>query len=1672
MSRFIDFRNPLTDVEREMILLGKEEQVRNYTTPQYLLGDGTVSFSPPSSNIFTNLLQKSARNSINLGLGAGAILNSGAGILSRQFYRVGNDTIPLYSKDGNAVLSDGSVKPVDELTGSDYFKALNPTVRTILEQNGITSNNFNSVRTIEEASERYNNIRRGIFLDQSIRRYNEVHPHWASVTGISNFVLDAVTDPINIVSFGLGGMSKGVVTTSLKEAGNTTLERSLVRISKNMADGDTFAQAAWKNPTDADYMAAHFVRSTKEGGFVTREVVDTTGESYMVTSRVIKSDGDRVVYEPTRITLRSEFVSDYAEAKARSEGRNASGSIVTDFKPIVEPNRLLTSPPSLPSVVISGSKRTGLTSRLEDAYRERFMLESSLDDFLTETTEEVGLELGIERIGKDISRVKDLEVRLNKVGKKIESLEKKVGKQLSKAYATRAALDREFEQFLKDGEDFVEVSLETGLAYLKQDNEFLKSLDRRYAGVNKTIARLEGVDSTNVKLPSVVDDVPTGFKQPGESIKEYNRRRSILAIRENSNNGIVKYEHPIKGPAQEPGLVLRQTDETMFRYNPNIVEGDIEPEVVRRVILASAGPLSRGAALTAAAGLGVAFDTSSQYAEYSYRVNDLGYEGQFKYDPLRGGMSILLQSALAGIGSMHLGKEPKMITNEDVVNYSPASLAGKRAFNKATKNPASEKAYASLIELDALNRAEKWSKAAYTHEEYLEIMDILEHAPIVEGPAHGPNELSAEDIGTLFSHAPTFEEARAYLLEAGPLMTGTKFNTIMESIVETRKLLRKAQETGDTAAEKKLRKKSKELEEQRRELTDTFEFREDTPGYEYIAIVDDVPPVDIYGTKDDRLYRLRNILALTSDDLPESTQGNITKATSSLFGYLAKLGSQGTAARNYQKMEKLGKNPIAQTVARMIGAIDSRIANDFFTTPDGKAVLTVEQNIALFSLKRTNFTNTYFRVMKKHGRARREEIGREVMQARAGVRKTEQLSDEAKELLPHFSSYYDEMAAIGSKNGSLKSKIDGYVNIQFKDGIDNSIFDLVATKLAKYWRTKKFDDASEDLHYGTLIRSKVLDLEGNVLNKDRYTSIPRKKSQLNEEDLKRYYESLDDELMYEARNAIRRRQGRTKGRPDDPAIRDDERPIQFRTENRASRAIEQEFWLSDEIMDMGIVDTEVFNVLKSYERTMGAVIARQETMTNIFGEPVRFEDVIEVLRDSARKMSDTDITKGDIIAAIDSLENMGKRVVGHRSKKATGLEKIIQPALDIASTAIRQGVIIPMSTEAAVVGLPALIRPSEAKLLIKHLRETFNITKVREDLASLGYAIDYERHTDRFTGTSPFDPSNGFGKGARWIKNHSTVWFGEEAFTNRLRRFSTSAFYMRTGKKLMSVVDRLDKLDVKLDPTDSKSLKAAARGAGFGGDAAFARDVRRLGLSTKRSREAIKRFKEIDPDSLSHPTNATKIAMGETDVELQRNMLEVADAIGILARERTDRFVVKSSSGTSFMANDALGNALLQFLTYPTSWFNAFLKRGVQGPNSHLAGYMGAYILGEISASILRDIAYRGKNPDDILKEWDEDFYKKAGRIVQRIPIAGPWTDFAVSPVVSLITGEKPRINLASTPAGSFAEKTMGGSVSILRKIADGKPVNVQEVKNTLRMVPILGSPPAQFITGEVFKDK
>jgi len=1374
MSRFVRPNTLSTPIEVEMERFFRKEAFDTSLAPRYLI-EGQASFAPPSTNIVQNLFAKSAENSIVLGDGAGFLLNSGAGVLSRNFFPTPTDPIPLRRSGGSVILKDGSLKPASELRGEDFFFAMDPGVQTVLEMQGYSAKNFRDVETHEEAYERFNNIQRRIDLRQKIVRYNEERPFFAGVTGVTNFGLDIVTDPTTLITFGTGALVKG--------AAAGTARASVSAVSKNAA------------------------KALADDGF-------------------------------------------------------------------------------------------------------------------------------------------------------------------------RAAASTVFKQASGGGIDF---------------------------------------------LPQV--------------IKNYSEGSRVAA------------------------------------YTLASISGGTQA---------------------------VGFDFVAQYYEHKSRLEDLGDPTRFQYDFLRSGMSATIGMFFASLGAFAQGRKPKVPTEADVINQSPTSVMAERIRNKARKGSLVDEVRADLVEMDIMDVAEKWGRAAYSSEDYDNLVrDLVALEKTDDGTYVNTDtgqEFTAEELITHFTSTPTYEETRRFLrglplddknpdAQAPRLhRIGIEFRKNAERIRELREEIRRltdsaAPEKEIAKAERALKKTvraQRQLEIERSEAVSKFHFNEDNPEQNRLRVLlNDLPLTDIYFSQKDRRSRTEALIAAAASEVPEHRNGRIQKATSSLFGWLERVGALGTLANQTRKLKGIENNPLAQMITRLYAAYDPRVSDQYFGSPDGSSVVSVHENIIRQTIMRAGHTNAYRRIMRDKTPEQRAAIGAEVMQVRSGVKSLSDVSDEAKELFKHFDEYYERMGDRAINNGSLREKLKGYINISLNEKMDATTHNKLAKKLASWWKERRYDptDMESPLHLGTLKNIGIIDSSGNLVEgTKRYGEVPGTLADLNDADAAKYLAELDNALEAQAHYAIARRIGRDRLSPEDPVARSENRPAIYRTDNRATRAIEQEFWLQDDVLELGVVLTDTEQVIHEYERGMGAYIAEQETATEIFGEAVRLTDAIDILKSRAEAMDSADPNKAIILEAVNNLTVMRDRTLHHRTHAATGLEKVIQPLVDLTAAAINQGILISMTPEILQAIIPRLFSKSERRILFRHMREIFNGEVSKQDLISFGYAHELEYgNGGRFFGSETVDPVGSIGKGARWWKHTSRKVFGEAFATQRLKRLVYASHHHKYGTRLIKNIDKLHHLR-GVDPSDPKTFAAAARSAGFGGDVALARDVVRMGLHTPEAEQVLRALHGMDKEALLHPMNLKKIAGQIEDPELRTRALDLGDNIAQMAREKTDRIIVTRTSGTSLPDNDIIGSMALQFLSYPSSWFNAFLRRESESPNQIIAGYLGLYLAGEIMAAMMRDVAYRGVSPDDALADWEENFAEKSAQVASRIPFAGAWSPFVTAPLISLLTGDQAHLT-GSAPAVSYLERTINGGLGTLNDIANGKEVNTQKLKNSLRLFPAIGSPVGQMIIEASSKD-
>ena len=1214
---------------------------------------------------------------------------------------------------------------------------------------------------------------------------------------------------------------------------------------------------------------------------------------------------------------------------------------------------------------------------------------------------------------------------------------------------------------------------------------------RRYNEVNPHYATATGVLGFALEVvtdPITIATLGSGVGLSGvKSLGTKGTKMSLTALKTATKKSIA--EEGFSTAATRLGKTIFEKQTAIL---PEITRNTIENNAIARHMLAT----------TIGGGTIFSFDALAQVSEYERRVEDLGIQEEFGYSYARGGISVLLGAFLGNLGASFRGSRPKPLTTGDVAQMSPTSLVGRRAANKVRSGTAAADTHADLAEMTILGQVEHWAEYAYSRAGSTKIGNILENALIVNRrdtpgtptAAQGKvtagvvynketgNIYSLEELGEFFAKGPSEEEA----LEA--LATGnfkepkaSVYNRELRELTDqlddliTPTIRRGTGGVPDAVRKeiKKVQRKLAKLKKERDAFVSTgFQF---SPGERQAAslrsVVSDTKVTTAHTSEVEGVTRMSDLLGFNVDEdvVAPPAHPQDKSATVRFFKWLQKAGGLGTLGNTAQSLEKLADQPIARMLAKMYSAFDPRIGNDNFADANGYSIITVAENIMRVSLLKRDYYKASRKVLRGKSAEERARIGAEVAQLRTGTKKPAQVSQEARDLLPSVEHFYEAMGDLGQAGGVLRNRIDKYMNVNLIDTID----DVKILEVAQLYRQHLYDtvlratkDGQVPLHKGTLVRLKITDSKGKPLDKVHVENDVHAFTYLDEltvDEQSLYLERLDDSLLREGEHVINTRLGRNDSVASDPLARDITTPAYFREDNRASRRVQQEFWYSDGVLKLGVLDTELDHVLGSYERSFGGTVALQLTMREILGEVGRFEDFVTVLSREINHANATDAEKGIMMRALEDLKEMKTRTLHHSEKVPSGFEEVIQPLVDLVSATIQQSVIVAMQTEVSIVILKDLFHKDDISELMNSIRKTFDRDQIRTDAEDAALAYEYHRDDSRFVGESSFDPTNPIGRVARWWRDKSRLWLGEAALTRRLKVHYYTATYNRAGRNLLKKIDKLAYLDRAFDASDPKAFTQAVRDAGLGGDVGFAKEVRRLGLHTKKARAALQRFKEGDPKSLRTRNDAQKFALAEANVDIQQDMLDVADALHRFAFNDTERVIVTRSAGTQLRSDNVLANVLLQFLTYPTAWFNGFLKYGTQNSNKYLAGYMVTYMIGETFASVGRDVA-SGKDLDEVLDDWEKNFVQKAAATTTRMPLMGAFSDLLFAPVLHA-TGGRGRVGFSSNPAFSFPEKAMQETFGNISKMANNEDIEPADMKHTFRMIPFMGTPAARYLT-------
>lgn len=220
----------------------------------------------------------------------------------------------------------------------------------------------------------------------------------------------------------------------------------------------------------------------------------------------------------------------------------------------------------------------------------------------------------------------------------------------------------------------------------------------------------------------------------------------------------------------------------------------------------------------------------------------------------------------------------------------------------------------------------------------------------------------------------------------------------------------------------------------------------------------------------------------------------------------------------------------------------------------------------------------------------------------------------------------------------------------------------------------------------------------------------------------------------------------------------------------------------------------------------------------------------------------------------------------------------------------------------------------------------------------------------------------------------------------------------RNFTKMGRMVDLLEKHGDALSKMDPKERSAAfkhlVKEAGFGGDHRLVAELNGAGLLRRDVYDTM-------AASMKESGGVVDLrALAQRSVGGDEAASTAHQGLGQYIGNRIQEASPVSTAMTTNTAPPSVGNILFNFfMTFPRAWYARNIQASARSDNEQLM-YLGTYYVMETVHRGLRDIVYKDKNLDDVVKEWEDDPAGKATDTLAGVPFLG-----AMGPVVNSAVG-------------------------------------------------------------------
>jgi hypothetical protein len=1009
-------------------------------------------------------------------------------------------------------------------------------------------------------------------------------------------------------------------------------------------------------------------------------------------------------------------------------------------------------------------------------------------------------------------------------------------------------------------------------------------------------------------------------------------------------------------------------------------------------------------------------------------------------DPLQVGIAGSLGALFGEIGFRAAGFSPKPITRESYRAYTEVEDFASYMMSRDERlGFRSKDELVQDIDIEAYETVEELAKNTLNTQQHRNLVDALVADEEV-------GEIDISELADFMLLLPDGDELDAFLKGSPP--STTKFAQLTEEITELEPKVREAAAAGASDTAKSLRRKLSSLYNERQLHIDNnlnITKDNDTPVAVLVQELAGQIPIAANDTSSARIARIQQI---SDEGIRKASEGfRVRTLTPAMQDMLNKTGGALLNPLQQTRIAMHSDDPMERYISLTHTLIDhvGFDHTEMAVNAKGVRIRSVNDRVREFEqTKILNLRREYEALTRRMHPDDAQEMGYQILKA-IDEGTISDLPQEYQKAARIYAGLMDDLGTRGVNSGYLGYKLQNFVAFNYNRQADYAA-DAFVDQFVRHY-SEYFDptEASSEVNYNALERMGYARRDGNhhVPKGDLFEELPKTVGEIPEEILDDYVEALDESLTRDAEAAFQRLTGhheRLSVDPDDPEIRKNKR---LRPNNQNARRIEQNFYLTPEMRDSGLVDYDIMKSVESYFHTTGYNIMRDEALGEFYGQPVRFTEWKRAMKNLAQN-------NPGATNALERLEMVDTIQAGRFRVNEDGavLAATLQ---NFASSVVNAGITPTIvTTELAGSILRSVVHPTEILDHVSVVGQTLKNMR-KDDAKQIG--ILFERETNRFVGSA----AEFTGEGAQEhlavratasLGRASRVISGERLFTTAAKSVHFSTSYMKMYSR-RSKLDKLRGLSRRFD--DLADLKGAARSAGIDPDELLR--LRSFGLLDDDMLDVAEKLTSIDSKALRDRTRLNKAAE-ELSHEDRVTAADLDRRLTRMAADDAETFVATPTANSKYTVENPIVNMLVQFTSFGRTFYNRGSARAATAPyHKQFAGF-SFLVAAEITNSVIRDLLYNGHSLETIQESWEEDPQKNLALVLTRMPI---WNPMNPVPLIAagMAGGQQFGLgNLTGAPALSMAARALGALQQTGKALVEGDEIPSSAVRTFNRTMP------------------